>query len=147
AEVGLGDLELVDVRGALLDELDADLVRLVDEVDRHVAEQLREIGAVRGAAIGAVAAVAAIGAIPAVGGVRTGGAIVSHAIAHAGFAAARVLRRTSEASVPDGLAPTFSHFWYRSASSLRTFVIGWYVPSSSMNFPSRALRLSAATMR
>src|SRR6187402_3730191 len=38
AEIGLGDLELVHVRGALLDELDADLVRLVDEVHRHEAE-------------------------------------------------------------------------------------------------------------
>ena len=32
AQVGLGDLELVDVRLAFLDELDADFVRLVDEV-------------------------------------------------------------------------------------------------------------------
>ena len=43
AEIGLGDLELVDVGLALLDELDADFVRLVDEVHRQIADQLRQI--------------------------------------------------------------------------------------------------------
>src|SRR5689334_13806071 len=42
AEVRLGDLELVDVGLALLDELDADLVRPVDEVHRHEPDQLAE---------------------------------------------------------------------------------------------------------
>jgi hypothetical protein len=68
AEVRLGDLELVDVRRALLDELDPDLVRPVDEVDREVADQLGEVRrAVR--AIAAVAAIVII-SVPAPGAVR-----------------------------------------------------------------------------
>ena len=43
AEIGLGDLELVDVGLALLDQLDADFVGLVDEVHREIADQLGEI--------------------------------------------------------------------------------------------------------
>ena len=44
AEIGLGDLELVHVRRALLDQLDANLVGPVDQVDREVADQLGQIG-------------------------------------------------------------------------------------------------------
>jgi hypothetical protein len=99
---------LVDVRGALLDELDADLVRPVDEVDRHVADELGEIRALDGSVGTARRAIGPIGSI------RT---LVGHlaqaffAGAAAGAAAARAVRRTIEASVPEGLAPTLIHFW------------------------------------
>src|SRR5262249_50381910 len=47
AEIRLSDLELVDVCRTLLDELDVNLVRLVDEVDREVTNELGEIGILR----------------------------------------------------------------------------------------------------
>ena len=43
AEIDLGNFELVDVRGALFDELDADLVRPIHEVHREVTDQLGEV--------------------------------------------------------------------------------------------------------
>ena len=43
AEIGLGDLELVDVGSALFDELDVHFVGLIDEVHRQIADELREI--------------------------------------------------------------------------------------------------------
>src|SRR4051794_38125806 len=43
-EIALGDLELEHVGGALFDELDANFIGLVDEVHRHEADQLGQIG-------------------------------------------------------------------------------------------------------
>src|SRR5688572_3202028 len=105
AEVRLGDLELVHVRVPLLDELDADFIRLLDEVHCHVADQLRDIRAldVRAAAVATAIAVAVA---------ATAATITIVAVAHhAGLAAARAVRRMIEARVPEGCAPTESHFW------------------------------------
>src|SRR5262245_61213156 len=44
AEVRFSNLELVDVGLTLLDQLDANFVGLVDEIDREVADELRQVG-------------------------------------------------------------------------------------------------------
>ena len=115
AEIVLGNLELVDVRGALLDQRDVNLVGPIDQVDREEPDQLREV----------------------------------RRIGHQAWAlaAARAFLRTTVASVPEGCAPCLIQCSYLSLSSLSTLVRGSYVPSNSMNLPSRAIRLSAATMR
>jgi hypothetical protein len=53
------------------------------------------------------------------------------------------------ATVSEGWAPTLIQCSARSnfMEKLSSFFNGWYVPISSMNFPSRGLRQSATTMR
>src|SRR4051812_44921099 len=53
------------------------------------------------------------------------------------------------ATVSLGCAPLLIQYWARSSFSVKLspFLSGWYVPISSINLPSRGLRLSATTMR
>src|SRR5260370_31920311 len=53
------------------------------------------------------------------------------------------------ATVSLGSAPLLTQYFARSRSKVKfpSRFKGWYVPISSMNFPSRGLRPSATTMR